>query len=202
MKRSNRVLALSSLVLTLAFSAGCISTADSDDPDLAGPPAQPLAGHCTSPTPVSSVTPLPDGSFRFVSTAVLCASQGDVWNTIKDIEEVVAIALPGIASDFVWLDGGSAKQVPSDFQFNALGSLVHEQVFYRSHADHVLGYQLVEPALGIQSYVATMDVDEGSYGQSQLSFARTMRFDDPAVVPDFAALFEQEIASLQAHFAK
>lgn len=199
MKRSNRVLALSSLLLTLASSAGCI-VADGDDPDLAGPPAEALAGHCTSPTPVSSVTPLPDGRFRFVSTAVVCATEGKVWNTIKDIEQVVAIALPGIASNFQWLDGGSAKQVPSDFQFDALGGAVHEQVYYLSHEDHVLGYRLVTPALGIVTYVAAMDVDKLANGQSRLTFSRDILFEDPAVVPDFAALFEQEIASLQAHF--
>ena len=34
-----------------------------------------------------------------------------------------------------------------------------------------------------------------------ISFSRDMVFDDPASVDGFAALFEQEIANLQAYFA-
>jgi hypothetical protein len=34
-----------------------------------------------------------------------------------------------------------------------------------------------------------------------VTFSRDIVFDDPASVPGFAALFEQEIAAIQAHFA-
>jgi len=67
--------------------------------------------------------------------------------------------------------------------------------------DKVLQYRLVTPALGIQSYVATISLDPVDNDHTTISFSRDMVFDDPASVDGFAALFEQEIASLQAHFA-
>ena len=194
MKPSKPVLALP-LLLTLAFAAGC----DSPTGDDAAPriPAAPVfAGE-----PVSTVTPLEGGGFRFTSTAVVDAPEGAVWAKIHNIEKVVEIALPGIAEDFQWLDGGSPGKVPSLYTFLALGSSVLEEVFFVDHGDKVLKYRLVTPALGIQSYVATISLDAVDNDHTTISFSRDIVFDDPASVDAFAALFEQEIANLQAYFA-
>ena len=194
MKPSQPVLALP-LVLALAFAAGCDSPTG-DDASLRVPVAPVFSGE-----PISTVTPLEGGGFRFTSTAVLDAPEGAAWAKIHNIEKVVEIALPGIASDFQWLDGGSPGKVPSRFTFLALGSSVLEEVFFVDHGEKVLRYRLVTPALGIQSYVATISLDAVDNDHTTISFSRDMVFDDPASVDGFAALFEQEIASLQAHFA-
>jgi hypothetical protein len=147
------------------------------------------------------VTPLEGGGFRFTSTAVLDAPQGAVWAKVHNIEKVVEIALPGVATDFRWLDGGSPGKVPSRFTFSALGSSVLEEVFFIDRADKVLGYRLVTPALGIRNYVATIGLDPVDSHHTAISFSRDLVFEDPASVDAFAALFEQEIAALQAYFA-
>jgi hypothetical protein len=194
MKAPKPVLALP-LVLTLAF-AGCGSPMGDDDAALRAPVAPVFSGE-----PVSTVTPLEGGGFRFTSTAVLDAPEGAVWAKIHNIEKVVEIALPGIASDFQWVDGGSPGKVPSRYTFSALGSPVLEEVFFVDPDDKVLKYQLVTPALGIQSYVATISLDPVDNDHTTISFSRDIVFDDPASADAFAALFEQEIANLQAYFA-
>ena len=161
-----------------------------------------FAGDDAPPAPASTVTALEDGSFRFESVAEVPAPAGAVWAKVKNIEADVAIALPGIAEDFTWLDGGSPGHVPSDFQFVALGATVHEQVFFRDHDAKILQYQLVEPALGLQSYVGTMQVVPVDADTSVLVFSRDIRFDDPASADSFAGLFEQEIAYLQDYFTR
>lgn len=159
------------------------------------------SGNGPVPPPVSTVTPLPDGSFRFVSVAVLDEKPNRAWRTIRDIEKVVEIALPGIAENFQWLNGGSVRRVPSDFQFDALGSSVHEQVSFRSERQKLLEYRLVTPALGIESYVATMQVTRLGNHRSTLTFSRVLRFADPASVPTFAELFHQEAINIQTYFS-
>jgi hypothetical protein len=195
MRPSKPVLALSLPVLALAFAAGC------DSPTDYGKSAPHVPSVRASSAPVSTVTPLEGGGFRFTSTAVLDAPEGAVWAKIHNIEKVVEIALPGIASDFQWVDGGSPGKVPSLYQFTALGNTVLEEVFYVDHGDRVLKYRLVTPALGIQSYVATISLDPVDNDHTTISFSRDIVFDDPASVDAFAALFEQEIANLQAYFA-
>ena len=197
MRRSNSVRSLSPVVLALAFAAGCMSPTGDDQQAREVPVAPPLFAEA----PTSTVTPLEGGGFRFTSTAVLDAPEGAAWAKVHNIEKVVEIALPGIAGDFQWLDGGSPGKVPSRFTFLALGSSVHEEVFFVDHADKVLKYRLVTPALGIQSYVATISLDPIDNDHTRITFSRDMVFDDPASVDAFAALFEQEIAALQAYFA-
>jgi hypothetical protein len=202
MKRWKPVRILSPLVLTFALAAGCDSPTGGGDAALRAPVARSLsAAPGVSGAPVSTVTPLEGGGFRFTSTAVLDAPQGAVWAKIHNIEKVLEIALPGIASDFRWVDGGSPGRVPSRYQFSALGSSVLEEVFFVDRSDKVLRYRLVTPALGIRSYVATMALDPVDNRRTTLSFSRDLVFDDPASVDAFAALFEQEIAALQSYFA-
>jgi hypothetical protein len=132
---------------------------------------------------------------------VLDAPQGAAWAKLHNIEKTVAIALPGIATDFRWVDGGSPGKVPSRFTFVALGAAVLEEVYFVDDTDNVLKYRLVTPALGIQSYSATIALDPIDNDHTCISFSRDMVFDDPAAAASFATLFEQEIAFIQAYFA-
>jgi hypothetical protein len=197
--RSNRILSLSPLLLTLALG-GCDSPMG-DDAALRVPEEQGVRGeHGGSIPPVSTVTPLADGVYRFTSTAILDVPQGAAWAKIHDIETLLAIVLPS-ATDFQWLDGGGSSRVPSRYQFNALGSTVVEEVYRQDHAEKVLGYRLVIPALGIQTYDATVALDPLDNDHTIVTYTRDMTFDDPASVAAFAALFEQEVGALHAYFA-
>lgn len=198
--RLDRVLALSPLLLTLAFS-GCISPTGDNDAALRVPEEQSvLADHGGSVPPVSTVTPLGDGVYRFTSTAILDVPEGAAWAKIHDIETLIGIGLPA-ATDFQWLDGGGSSRVPSRFQFNALGATVVEEVYLQDHAEKVLGYRLVTPALGIQTYVSIVALEPLDNDHTIVTLTRDVSFDDPASVDAFAALFEQEAAAVQAYFA-
>lgn len=196
---SHRILTLSPLLLSLALG-GCISPTDGDAALRVPEEQGALADHGGSIPPVSTVTPLGDGVYRFTSTAILDVPEGAAWAKIHDIETLLAIVLPA-ATDFQWLDGGGSSKVPSRYQFNALGSTVVEEVYLQDHAEKVFGYRLVVPALGIQTYVATVALDPLGNDHTSVTYTRDMTFDDPASVDAFAALFEQEIAALHAYFA-
>jgi hypothetical protein len=202
MQRSNITRAFFPLVLTLSFAA-CSSPTDVGDSHRIAPESPALAEAPDEPPapPVSTVTPLPGGGFRFTSTAVLDVPTGAAWAKLHNIEKTVEIALPGIATDFQWLDGGGPSTVPSQFQFSALGATVVEEVFFVDTVAKVLKYRLVIPALGLQSYAGTIDLDRLDNTHTKITFSRDATFDDPASVDAFADLFHQEAVTIQTYFA-
>ena len=203
-RRASAALA-SAFAPVLAFALVACDAPTAADParHAAGEPAPAAAVAADpSPPPVSTMEELPGGVFRFTSVAVLDAPEGAVWAKVHNIQKLVEMVLPGIASDFQWLDGGGPSKVPSRYQFVALGSPVVEEVTLQDKKDKVLEYRLVTPALGIQTYLATVALDPIDNTHTRVTYTRLMTFDDPASAASFAALFEQEIAALQAHFAK
>lgn len=195
MRRTHPILA--TIFLSVAL-AGCLSPSDAD-PGARAAGAEIVASHATQP-PVSTVTPLPGGGYRFVSTAVLDAPRGAAWARIGDIRKLLEIALPA-AEGFQWLDGGNLARVPSRYTFQALGATVVEEITRRDVHDKVLGYRVVFPTLGLQSYTATISLDAADNTHTVITFSRDITFDDPSAVGTWAALFEQEIADIQAYFA-
>lgn len=203
MKRSNPVLALCSYALSLALGTGCIAETASDEPGTPAPVAEAQSADSLEPAPPTfEVTPLADGSYRFVGEAVVERSVGRVWAEIKNIENVVEVVLPGVASDFQWVDGGGPGKVPSRFSFVASGTTMLEEVFHRSHADHEIRYRLVTPGLGIVSYTATIALAEEDAQRTRVVYTREMSFADPALVPSFIDLLQLEMVNLQNHFAR
>lgn len=201
MKRSNPILSLSCLLLSAALSAGCgVPTAESEP--YAPEAAQALAADSCAPgAPTFEVTPRPDGSFHFFSAGVVCRPSGAVWAKIRNFDNVIAIFLDGIASDFEWVDGGSPGKLPSRYQFSVAGTTLLEEVDYRSDPDQVIGYHLVTPGLGIERYSATIELEAEGPHATRVTFTRAMRFADPALVDGFAELFQVEMANFQDYFA-
>lgn len=197
MRRTQSILA--STVFAAAL-AGCLSPSDAD-PGARAAGVQISASHSVTQPPVSTVTPLPDGGFRFVSTAVLDAPEGAAWAKIGDIRQFLAIALPA-ATNFQWQDGGNLARVPSRYSFDALGATVVEEVTLRNVTEREFGYRVVFPVLGLQSYTATVTLDPVDNTHTRITFSRDITFDDPSAVDSWAALFEQEIADIQAYFAR
>lgn len=196
MRRTYSILATTVLAAALA---GCQSPSDAD-PAARAAGAEIFASHSTTQPPVSTVTPLPGGGFRFTSTAVLDAPEGAAWARIGDIRKLLEIALPA-ATDFQWLDGGNLARVPSRYSFQALGATVVEEVTLRDVTEREFGYRVVYPTLGLQSYAATVSLDPVDNTHTVITFSRDITFDDPSAVDTWAALFEQEIADIQAYFA-
>jgi hypothetical protein len=152
--------------------------------------------------PTFETTPLEGGGFRFVGSVVLDRPIGAVWAKAHNIESFVAIVLPGLASNFQWVDGGSPGVVPARFSFEANGATLLEEVYYRSNEDHVLKYQLVTPALGMESYLATVDLTSEGPQSTRVTYTREMRFADPSLLASFSGLLQLEMTNLQAYFAK
>ncbi len=117
------------------------------------------------------------------------------------MEQIIPIALPGVASDFEWVDGGSPGKVPSRFQMSVFGETLLEELFYRSHEEHKLQYRLVTPALGIVSYIGTIELDEVEAGRTVITFTRNLRFADPSLVSPITASMQPEVANILAYFA-
>lgn len=200
MRPSSRVRALASVALASVALAACGDTPAAPEAPEA-PSLPPAVAVVAADAPVSTVQELPGGVFRFTSTATLDAPAGAAWAKVHNIQKMVEVLLVGVASDFQWVDGGGPSKVPSRFTFTALGASVLEEVFVQDKEAKVLRYRLVTPALGIQSYVATIDLDPIDNDHTRVTYTRDMTFDDPASVPGFDALFQQEIANLVALFA-
>lgn len=196
MRRTSPILATTVLAAALA---GCLSPSDAD-PTARAAGAEVSASHGVTQPPVSTVTPLPGGGFRFTSTALLDAPEGAAWAKIGDIRALLEIALPA-AEGFQWLDGGNLARVPSRYTFEALGATVVEEITLRDVRERVLGYRVVFPTLGLQSYAATISLEPADNTHTVITFSRDITFDDPSAVDTWAALFEQEIADIQAYFA-
>ena len=200
MRRTRSILAPTLLATVFATSlAGCLSPSDAD-PGARAAGVDVSASHGATQPPVSTVAPLPGGGFRFTSTAVLDAPEGAAWAKIGDIRALLAIALPA-ATGFQWLDGGNPARVPSRYSFQALGATVVEEITLRDRQEKVFGYRVVYPTLGLQSYTATVSLDPVDNTHTLITFSRDITFDDPSAVDAWAALFEQEIADIQAYFA-
>jgi hypothetical protein len=159
-----------------------------------------------SPSPAAAptfeTTPLPDGGYRFVGAVVVNLPIGAVWAKCRNIETLLEIVLPGIASNFQWVEGGNPGVVPARFTFEANGATLLEEVYYRSDEDHVLKYQLVNPSLGMESYLAAVELTSQGATGTLVVYTREMRFADPSLVGSFTGLLQLEMENLQAHFAK
>jgi hypothetical protein len=203
MKRTNRVLALFPLALTLALTAGCIAPTSDEDLGSIADEAQALSHDPGAPpAPTFEVIPLDDGSYRVVSVGAVDRPAGAIWAKLQNMSQIVPVALGDAMSDFAWVDGGSPGKMPSLFQFRLFETTLLEEIFYRSHEEHTLQYRLVTPALGIVSYIGTLELNEDDAGRTVITFTRDLRFADPSLVGPLTASMQPEMANMQAYFAK
>ncbi len=141
-------------------------------------------------------------------SAVLDADPDAVWAEVRDMMQLLEIVFGDGVEKTRWVGGGSADKVPSLFEFTLLPNhdLAEEEVIGRSERDRSLTYRSVAQVLHIVDYVATYRVlpVTNEPGRSFIEWSREFRVVEGAP-PDFLAsleaLFEQEIASVKAHFA-
>jgi hypothetical protein len=142
-------------------------------------------------------------------SAVLDADPATVWAEVRDMMRLLDIVFGDGIEKARWVQGGSADKVPSLFEFTLLPNhdLASEEVIGRSEHERSLTYRSVAQVLSIVDYVATYRVlpvtNEPS--RSFIEWSREFRV-VPGAPPDFLssleALFDQEIASVRAYFAK
>lgn len=156
----------------------------------------------TAAAPTFEITPLADGGYRFVGTVVVNRPIDAVWARCQDPEKLLEVILPGVASNFQWVSGGSPDVVPARFTFEANGATPVEEVYFRSHEDHELKYKLVTPALGMESYDATIALTSQGPQSTLVVYSREIRFTDPSLVDSFSGLLQRELTNMQAYYAK
>ncbi len=147
--------------------------------------------------PTFESTPLADGGYRFVGTLVVNRPIDVVWARCHDVEQFMNVILPGVASNFQWVSGGPGV-APARFTFEANGATPLEEVYSVSHDDHELKYKLVTPALGMESYDATIALTSKGPQSTLVAYTREMRFADPSLVETFSNLLQLELTNMRA----
>jgi hypothetical protein len=140
-------------------------------------------------------------------SAVLDAGPDEVWHEVRDMMLLLDIVFGDGVKNAHWTDGGSARKVPSLFEFTLLPNhdLAREEVVGRSEPDRSLTYRSVAQVLFIVDYLATYRVRPvtNEPGRSFIDWEREFRLvpDAPdGFLDDLEALFAQEIAAVKAHF--
>jgi hypothetical protein len=147
------------------------------------------------------VVAIPTGTDEYIIVAATILEEpvGDAWSEIRDFEQLVEIGLPGLATDFEWLNGGGPEQIPSSFQFVSGGSVVEEEIYYRNSSTHTLRYQLLTPVLGIQEYDAQISLVSLSQNATLFVVVREVEL-DPGVIEGLVDLIELETNNVHDYF--
>lgn len=141
-------------------------------------------------------------------STVLDAAPSVVWEQVRDMMRLLEIVFGEGIENAHWVDGGSAKKVPSRFEFTLLPNhdVAREEVSGRSEIDRSLTYRSIAQVLSIVDYVATYRVLPVTTDptRSFIEWSREFRV-VPGAPPDFLpaleGLFEQEIDSVRKYFA-
>jgi hypothetical protein len=145
-----------------------------------------------------------DDRYEIVATERFDCVPSELWNLLCDWEQLVAVGLPGMTSDFRWLAGGP-HEAPSRFEFAVAGTVLKEEI-YELTADeetdrYRLRYRVLEPALGVLEYDAVLDVEPTTAGPTSLHARYRVRL-EPGSAPDMlAGMVDGEMQSLKDHFA-
>lgn len=139
--------------------------------------------------------------YTIIATTTLDRPVGEVWALLCDFERLVAVGLPGMTSDFEWLNGGSPDQVPSRFQFAIGTARVVEEIYHLDGDQYILRYRMLEPAMGILKYDAEFELTPVSNEQTFYSVTREVTLES-GVVDGLAGLVATETQNVKDHFAR
>ena len=148
--------------------------------------------------------------YRVYDSAILDAPIEEVWPVLRDILRVLPLVFGDGVKDFKWVEGGSAENIPSRFQFTlqATGESVQEEVSGRSETEHSVTYRMIGQAVGITGYIATYQLRPitSEPGKTFIDWVRDFAIapgnDPEKVAPFLASLATQEMAALKKHFSK
>jgi hypothetical protein len=141
-------------------------------------------------------------------SAVLDAGPDEVWAVVRDIVALVKIIFGDGVKDVHWLGRSSVDHVPATFEFTLLpgGDVATEEVAGRDEVSRSLTYRSIGQVLSIYDYVATYRVlpVTNDHGRSFIEWSREFKVTDdadPGFLPMLLQMIEQEIDTVQAHFA-
>lgn len=147
------------------------------------------------------VTPLGPGEYLFEATSTFHQSLDRVWAAASDFERLIAVSLPGMATDFQWLNGGGPRRLPAVFQFTAGSEIVQEELYELNDAEHSFRYRLLRPALGMLEYDGTLRFESIAKDWTEYSAVRRIKLEASAV-EGLKGLIALETQNLKDYFAK
>ena len=124
---------------------------------------------------VVSTDTLASNEYKITATAIFDCHPSDVMKLLWDWEQLLAVGLPGMTSNFRWIKGGP-DEVPSKFHFDMAGTVIKEEIYERVEVDgfYRLRYKALEAALGILEYDAILDWHETDENQTAFQAIRTI----------------------------
>jgi hypothetical protein len=148
-----------------------------------------------------SATEIGPNRYIVVATATLGRGVGAVWATFHNFEKLVEIGLPGVVTDFVWLEGAPGI-VPSTFLLYAGDVAVPEELYYRDNASYTMRYRLLQPALGFVAIDANIQFTPISNKATFYTVTRDVTLEPGVPIEGFVGLTIVETQNVQGHFAK
>ncbi|WP_224368931.1 SRPBCC family protein [Hyalangium versicolor] len=151
-----------------------------------------------------------EAKYRVYDSAVLDAPIEEVWPVVRDLVRLLPLVFGEAVKGHGWVEGGSAENIPSRFQFTLQpsGETILEEVVGRSETEHSVTYRMIGQAVGITGYIATYQLRPitSEPGKTFLDWVRDFAVapgNDPAkVAPFLAGLTAQEVVALKKHFAQ
>jgi hypothetical protein len=147
--------------------------------------------------------------YSVYNSVILDAPLEKVWQQLRNMSRLVAIAFGEGAKDFTWVEGGSPEKVPSRYQVTLVpsGSTLLDEVVGRSESEHSVTYSSINGGL-LEGYVATYRLRPvtNEPGKTFLEWPREFGIapgGDPAViVPLMEATTAGHVAALKKYFAR
>jgi hypothetical protein len=211
MMRLNSKLPTGIAIACLLFAAaGCADVEPTRDEAPTGTTAQAVSGPLSTYSKVAvtagsdvQVTATEIGPNRYivVATATFGRGVGKVWATFHNFEKIVGIGLPGVVTDFVWLQG-SPGIVPSSFILYAGDVAVPEELYYRDNESYRMRYRLLQPALGFVTLDADLQFTPISNKETRYTATRDVTIENGVPIEDFVGLTIAETQNIQDYFAK
>jgi hypothetical protein len=147
-----------------------------------------------------TVTELAPGRYAFFQRVTLDGAIDHVWAKVRNFQQLVKILIP--TAGFDWVEGGNPGRVPARYEITFGGDRVVEEIVRRDDFAHSLTYHLIVPGLGMQAYVGEIFLFKLSERQTALEYTRDITLQPGASIEPLKQLAPQQLAALQAHFAK
>lgn len=195
------------LLCALTAMTGCAVDSTTDDAEVASSSEALTADESADRRDTdddgveTTTTELGPNQYRIVTSATFDRPVARVWPTFLDFQNLVELGLPGSATDFVWVNGGSPQKVPSAFQFLSGGETIHEEVYFRDNHTHTLRYRLLQPALGFVAIDSVLQL-ENCRGRAHYTATRVVTLEPNVPVESLSSLLTLETANLKTYFSK
>ena len=147
--------------------------------------------------------------YSIYDSVILDAPLDKVWQELRDMSKLVAIAFGEGSKGFTWVDGGSAEKVPARYEVTLVpsGQRLLDEVIGRSEGDHSVTYRSIMGG-ALEGYIATywLRPVTNEPGETFLEWSREFGIaqgGDPAVIlPLMTKTTAGHVAALKKYFTR